>query len=292
MFANGLSNKQSSSERLFSKRRGGAELIRVPRVLVQEAVHRHRLWALSALASIGVAALCYFLLPMLDARTFNDITLWSKPAKFALSTAVLFASLAWFARLLPSGYFKQPSGLAVTHVVFWSAWLELLYIFVQAARGEASHYNDTSEIYRLLYGAMAWAAVALVTTCAWLGAALLRHRGTQDPYAFAVGVGLILLCILGGGFGLYLGSAGAHWVNAPATDAGGLPLVNWTRNGGDLRVAHFFGVHALQAVPLVGWLVARNRIAHGWCIVLAAALAYCAFTTATFVQAVAGRPFF
>ncbi|MEM7220193.1 MAG: hypothetical protein AAF515_17660 [Pseudomonadota bacterium] len=251
---------------------------------------RHRPWADSALASLALAVLC-LLLSALDTRSLHDVSVWSKPAKFALSMTVLFGSLAWFARELPDDYFARRTGSAVTQILCWSAWLEMLYICVQAARGEASHYNDSSELTRLLYGAMAWLAIALVAACAWLGAAVLRHRGTAEPYAFGVGLGLLLTCALGGGFGLYLGSQGGHWVGAPATDSGGLPLVGWSRAGGDLRVAHFFGIHALQALPLIGWGVARLRLAHGDLLVLAAALVYTAFTAATFVQAVAGRPF-
>ena len=38
-----------------------------------------------------------------------------------------------------------------------------------------------------------------------------------------------------------------------------LPLTNWSRTHGDLRIPHFFGLHGLQAIPLLAWAVGRRR---------------------------------
>ena len=47
---------------------------------------------------------------LFDDRTFNGVSVWSKPFKFSLSLAVYFATLAWFAPLLPNGYIESRKG--------------------------------------------------------------------------------------------------------------------------------------------------------------------------------------
>jgi hypothetical protein len=88
--------------------------------------------------------------------------------------------------------------------------------------------------------------------------------------------------------------AGAHSVGVE--DSGpGLPITNWTTTGGDLRVAHFFGLHALQALPLFGFLVATFgpgwlRSSHGVILVWVVGLSYLGFVLLLAWQALRGQP--
>ena len=42
-------------------------------------------------------------------------------------------------------------------------------------------------------------------------------------------------------------------------DPPGVPVLNWSTTGGDFRVAHFLGIHALQILPIAGWLIDRLK---------------------------------
>ena len=255
---------------------------------VRALIGRHREWAA---ASLWFALLTVIILGMglLDERTFNGVSVWSKPFKFALSTTVYFATLAWFAPLLPEHFFRRPAGWLLTWLPIVCATLEVAYITVQGALGQASHFNTSTPFHRTMYTLMAFGAIGLVGTCAWFAMLLLTRYRLKNLYCTGVIIGLLLTFLLGGGFGMYLGGQEHHWVNASMSDAEGVWLFNWSTDGGDLRVAHFFGIHAMQIVPLFAYAVRSH--ARGLLLTVAFALGYAMFTCATFLQATSGLPF-
>ena len=125
-----------------------------------------------------------------------------------------------------------------------------------------------------------------------LGILIARAGRPQLPPAFRLSI--VLGCTLAfvgtmvtAGF---LASGNGHWVGGTLSDAGGIPLMGWSRTGGDLRVAHFFSLHAFQAVPLAGWLLTRSGPERGKVAVWGIAALYAAWVLFTFLQALSARP--
>jgi general L-amino acid transport system permease protein len=150
-------------------------------------------------------------------------------------------------------------------------------------------------VWGLAHGLAVLGAVAGgVGAWAWARLARAHFQRTGQTRAVALpGLGFVLLgCVLGTLAGAYLSAQTGHWVGGSLSDAQGLPVVGWSRDGGDLRVAHFFGLHAMQALPLVAWAAAQLRATRtGVHITHASAVACVALTAFTFIQALRGQPF-
>lgn len=229
---------------------------------------------------------------VLDARTVNDIDAWSKPLKFQFSIALYLGTLAWlFGALAPaargSRFLRWFAAVSVVLLTY-----EIVYMMLQSARGVGSHFNTATPLEGLLFTLMGVAALVFTAFPVALGIAIARNPvpGIAPAFRLAVVLGLLLTTILGIATGGALGMNGGHWVGAPASDAGGLPVLGWSRSGGDLRVAHFFALHALQVLPLAGWFIARRKPAATGAVWIMSA-AFAAFTAYVLAEALLGRPF-
>lgn len=236
------------------------------------------------------------LLTQVDARLFQGVSVWLKPWKFQFSTGVYLLSLLVFMLWLPKPALQTRSARYVVGVGLLSGLFEVAYITWQGAQGKASHFNTVTTFDSVMYTLMGVGAVLLTSASLVLGILIARTQAYALPAALKLSIvlGLLATFVLGTGFGGYLsGQQTGHWVGAAPTDAGGLPLVAWSRSGGDLRVAHFFGIHAMHFIPMVGWMLHRLQVsptpARG--AVWGFSALFCAACFGTFFQALRGQPF-
>ncbi|MBS7790368.1 hypothetical protein KTR66_10190 [Roseococcus sp. SDR] len=218
-------------------------------------------------ARAGWVALAWLLaclvLAALDPRLFDGVSVWVKPAKFAASFVAWFWTLAWFWPALSPAQQAGRLAHAVVLMMLAMALFEQGWITWRAAWGAPSHFARDG-MGAVVYALMGLGATLLVAGAALLGLMILwrGNPAVPRPSRLAAGLGLLLTGVLGGVTGFAIGGQGSAWV-AGGSNAAGWPPFYWNFTAGDLRVAHFLAIHAMQAIPLAVWLWPRAMVAWG-----------------------------
>jgi hypothetical protein len=263
----------------------------------------HSLLAVFTLAMVALLVVCLAGIA-LDPRTITGVSAWLKPAKFAASTAIYGATLLW---ILPHLRRFPRTARAVSIVSAVGLAVEMVVIVGQAARGTTSHFNNTTPLDSALFAIMG-TFIAFIWAMNLVAAVLaLRERFDDKVFGWSVRLGLILALsgVISGVLmvlptpeqraeiarGTRPTIVGAHTVGL--SDGGpGLPGVGWSTQGGDHRVAHFLGLHGLQAMPLLAWLLRRKRLTEMQRVRLlfVGAAGYLGVVALLSVQALRGQP--
>jgi hypothetical protein len=194
-----------------------------------------------------------------DARIVTGVNPWLKPMKFLASIAIFLATMAWFTPELRA---SDRARARLRRVFIWTMTIEIVCIALQAARGTTSHFNHSTSFDAAVFQLMG-AAITINTVAAAVMLWLLRRDTPAGRAGYLTGVRLgLAVFVVGSLQGFVIVANLGH--NVPGPDGGpGLPLLNWSVSQGDLRVAHFIGLHALQALPLLGYGLDRTSAPAG-----------------------------
>jgi hypothetical protein len=205
---------------------------------------------------------------LVDDRVLGGAPIWAKPLKFAVSGAVFGLTWAWLCSRIDGGARRRAVRRA-SSVIVGLLSVELLLIIGQVIRGRRSHFNFETVFDAVLYEVMAVSIAAVWGGVLVLTVLVLRSDIRDRALRLTVGTGAVI-SLIGIGLGALMTlptgaqldaieagqgfhSLGAHTVGAPEGGPG-LPLLGWSTTGGDLRIPHFVGMHALQGM-LVLYLV-------------------------------------
>jgi hypothetical protein len=221
------------------------------------------------------------ILAMTTSMQVLGINAFIKPAKFFVSIWLFAWTMGWYTGLLT----QRRKIIIYSWGVVSAMVIELVIITGQAAMGKMSHFNITTFVNARLFDVMGFAITVLTIWTAYIGYLFFRHRPTSIEPAYLWGIRLgILLFVVFAFEGFTMAAKLSHTVGAP-DGSPGLPVLNWSTRYGDLRIAHFFGMHALQLFPLFGYYIAKRP----YQVILIAAL-YGGFVTLLLVQAFSGKP--
>lgn len=255
---------------------------------------------MTVLFAVGIAA---------DPRTIAGHPAWLKPFKFGVSITIYVGTIAWMLTFVRSdrrwvrGFVRAFRWIAIGVFV-----LEMGAIATQVVRGTTSHFNVATPFDAAVWSVMAVSIMALWGANLALAGVLFFQRFANPVVGWSVRLG-VAIAVLGMGQAFLMTSptaqqlagwtaggavstVGAHSVGAPDGGAG-MAVTGWRTDAGDLRVGHFVGIHGLQAIPLLGWLLlGRRRLRERQKVVLVwiGAAAYSAFLGLVTWQALRGQP--
>ncbi len=254
--------------------------------MISELFERQRPLMMAGVVSVACLAVLA-IVSLFDSTEILGINRWIKPMKFFSSIAIFSWTTAVYLRFL-DGYRKSSRLISWGMIAIFA--VEMIIITGQAARGTTSHFNIKTPLDGVLFSIMGMAIMLNTVLAAYL--LYLYFKAEIDlPKAIVWGMRLGLILFLASSLeGGYMSAQLGHTVGA-ADGGAGLPVVNWSTRSGDLRVAHFVGMHAYQAVPLFAWTLEKYNVRSSmlWTFVFAAV--YLAFFTFVFVQALLGKPF-
>jgi hypothetical protein len=229
-----------------------------------------------------ISALVCIVLSFTSDTIVLGINAWIKPMKFFLSTVIFSWSMGWYLF-----YLNDQRKTAIYNWVLIITFLfELIYITWQAAKGELSHFNVSSAFHGMMFSLM---GIAITIITAWTGyIAVLFWRKSfprlSESYLWGIRFGLLLFVVFAFAGGL-MAARLSHTVGSVMETTQGLPVLNWSRESGDLRIAHFVGMHALQVLPLLGYFVLRKKRS-----VIFISILYSVIVSALLWQALKGVP--
>jgi hypothetical protein len=268
--------------------------------------HRPLLLVAAATAPFVVISLAGM---VFDGRVLVGAPIWFKPFKFAVSIVIYAVTWAWLYAYLPRNRFVRWS----TAIIAAMLAIEYVIIIGQVVRGRQSHFNVATALDAALWATMATSVVVLWIANIVVVIFLLRRQVGGRPLTWAVRAGAAI-SLFGAGMaflmtrptaaqgaslrdGTFAGLIGQHSVGV--ADGGPImPVTGWSTMGGDLRITHFVGLHALQALPLVAVLLAllaarvallRAEAVRTRLVVVASA-GYAGLTLLTLWQALRGQP--
>jgi len=192
-----------------------------------------------------------------DSRLIGGEHAWIKPLKFSISLTTYGITLIWFSVFITSHkvFFRR-----ICLSSFVGTVVELSAIIMQAARGTTSHFNTATAFDHAVF----WLIAAAIMPVAFGTLAVFIMLIREKDLPPVLGVSLrwaAILTVIGfiPGLLMLLPEATQDFItHAKQFDGPGLPLIGWSTVGGDLRVAHFVGIHALQVMPIIGYLIMKS----------------------------------
>jgi hypothetical protein len=256
--------------------------------LIKEIFSRNPLLAKMGLFFL-ILAVCLGLYATINTEKILGINSMIKPMKFALSTWIYAWTMAYLLFYVNNQNRVKWYSILATVVMLYENGV----ITIQALRGKLSHFNQSELVGGILYAIMGVMIVWLTTATLVISLRFIFQKTNtiSKPFALSIKIGLLFFVVFSF-MGGYMSVINSHNVGGKIGESG-LTFLNWSTLFGDLRVAHFFGIHSLQVIPLLGFFISTNIKSESKAslIIGLGSVIYLAFICFTMMQAISGVAF-
>ncbi|MEO1286692.1 MAG: hypothetical protein AAFV93_02915 [Chloroflexota bacterium] len=263
------------------------------------------------LTILGIAMIATLIVSFIglvvDPRVITGQPAWLKPMKFAISISIYSFTLLWMLTYIK----HRPIVVGtISWLTFIAFIIEMVAIVGQMLRNTTSHFNNTTPFDAFVFVWMGNAVVVIWLCCLIVGIYLTFQNLGDRAFAWSMRSGVFIGFIgMGVAFLMVVPTqdqiaqanltgempiAGAHAVGVEDGGAG-LPIVGWSTEGGDLRIGHFVGLHAMQILPLLGlffsnaMMTQRLKATGRLLMIVIASLSYLGLTVLLTWQALRGQ---
>jgi len=255
-----------------------------PRLHRRDVMLAHLGWALMLFAAV------FGVLFLTNPVLIGGVNAWIKPIKFCISFGTYAWTVAWW-----FGYLRgnQTVLMFLRRGFFVTIALEILSIYLQAVRDVLTQHHLTASLDSAISATMTTMIFVNTLLVIWVAVMFWRdHFDLTPAYIWSIRLGIVVF-LVGNAIGGQMLARHSHTIGA-ADGPSGIPFLNWSTIGGDLRIAHFLSIHAIQVIPLVAfllecfrprWSQTRQKLA-----VFVTTAAFSIFVALTWLEAMLGIP--
>ena len=224
------------------------------RFFIKEIYRRNELLFWYGCFNILIAFFCLGLM-VFDYTQILGANAWEKPFKYYVSVGIL----AWSMDFLIYHINSKRIRIVCSYFIVVSTLIENGIIFYQSSKGVPSHYNISSPFNSMLYSLMVISSITFLLTMIFITIVFFSQRKmpVSQHYCWGIRMGFLVFVIFSI-IGVIMMINSSHTIGGPDGGAG-LRFLNWSTKYGDLRIAHFMGVHALQIIPFVSYYMFEKK---------------------------------